>query len=134
MVLYLLMGHSVTYQWYAHAAFLLAFTYCLNNTLVIISAVASPSTKNHLQRTLYLGAATVMVLYLLTGHSMTYQWYMHAVVLLAFTYCLKPPLVFISAMALPSTQNHLQKHSTCVTLVLFIYLVFFILLASKSPV
>ncbi|KAL3244714.1 hypothetical protein MRX96_018527 [Rhipicephalus microplus] len=53
MVLYLLMGHSVTYQWYAHAAFLLAFTYCLNNTLVIISAVPSPSTQNHLQQTLY---------------------------------------------------------------------------------
>ncbi|XP_049276109.1 uncharacterized protein LOC119374098 isoform X1 [Rhipicephalus sanguineus] len=53
MVLYLLMGHSVTYQWYAHAAFLLAFTYCLNNTLIIISAVASPATQNHLQQTLY---------------------------------------------------------------------------------
>ncbi|XP_075737409.1 uncharacterized protein LOC142776990 [Rhipicephalus microplus] len=53
MVLYLLMGHSVTYQWYAHAVFLLAFTYCLNNTLVFISAVASPSTQNHLQQTLY---------------------------------------------------------------------------------
>ncbi|KAL3244802.1 hypothetical protein MRX96_018604 [Rhipicephalus microplus] len=53
MVLYLLMGHSVTYQWYVHAVFLLAFTYCLNNTLVFISAVASPSTQNHLQQTLY---------------------------------------------------------------------------------
>ncbi|KAL3244710.1 hypothetical protein MRX96_018525 [Rhipicephalus microplus] len=53
MVLYLLMGHTVTYKWYAHAAFLLAFTYCLNNMLVIISAVASPTTQNHLQQTLY---------------------------------------------------------------------------------
>ncbi|KAL3244716.1 hypothetical protein MRX96_018529 [Rhipicephalus microplus] len=53
MVLYLLMGHSVTYQWYVHAVFLLAFTYCLNNTLVIITAVASPSTQNHVQQTLY---------------------------------------------------------------------------------
>ncbi|KAL3244712.1 hypothetical protein MRX96_018526 [Rhipicephalus microplus] len=64
MVLYLLMGHSVTYQWYAHAAFLLAFTYCLNNTLVIISAVASPSTKNHLQRTLYTALLGVGLLHL----------------------------------------------------------------------
>lgn len=53
MVLYLLMGQSVTYQWYAHAAFLLAFTYCLNNTLIIISAMASPSTQHHLPLTLY---------------------------------------------------------------------------------
>ncbi|KAH8018719.1 hypothetical protein HPB51_010697 [Rhipicephalus microplus] len=185
MVLYLLMGHSVTYQWYAHAAFLLAFTYCLNNTLVIISAVPSPSTQNHLQQTLYavsdverkaegpigsgvkslrlepspqyittthglltaletyslyhctagllflvgcavfcgvdrgdslrfrnilgLGAVAVMVLYLLMGHTVTYKWYAHAAFLLAFTYCLNNMLVIISAVASPTTQNHLQQ-------------------------
>ncbi|KAL3227666.1 hypothetical protein MRX96_048687 [Rhipicephalus microplus] len=150
MVLYLPMGHSVTYQWYADAAFLLTFTYCLNNTLVIISAVASPSTQNHLQQTFYavrdverkaeepigsgvtaprletspeyittthgiltaletLGAAAVMVLYQLMGHSVTYKWYAHAVFLLAFTYCLNNTLVIISAVASPSTQNHLQQ-------------------------
>ncbi|XP_077497301.1 uncharacterized protein LOC144107934 [Amblyomma americanum] len=51
MVLYLLMGSSIT--WYAHAAFLLAFTYCLNNTLIIISAMASPSTQRNLPLTLF---------------------------------------------------------------------------------
>ncbi|XP_077555715.1 uncharacterized protein LOC144170058 [Haemaphysalis longicornis] len=53
MVLYLLMGHSITYQWYAHAAFLLSFTYCLNNTLIIISGMASPHTQHHLPLTFF---------------------------------------------------------------------------------
>ncbi|KAK8773259.1 hypothetical protein V5799_012209 [Amblyomma americanum] len=53
MVMYLLMSHSITYQWYAHLAFLLAFTYCFNNTLIIISGVASPCTQMHLPETLF---------------------------------------------------------------------------------
>ncbi|KAH6944388.1 hypothetical protein HPB50_002900 [Hyalomma asiaticum] len=186
MVLYLLMGQSVTYQWYAHAAFLLAFTYCLNNTLIIISAMASPSTQSHLQQTLYyslyhctagllflvgcavfygvdrgdglrfrnftgpdgtdagaqeggvadvndvpqhievsvryittaqgtltcleaLGAAAIMVLYLLMAHTITYQWYVRVAFLLAFTYALNNVLIIISGVASPCTQLHLPE-------------------------
>ncbi|XP_049527628.1 uncharacterized protein LOC119451965 isoform X1 [Dermacentor silvarum] len=53
MVLYLLMAQSITYQWYARVAFLFAFTYGLNNVLIIISGVASPCTQLHLPETLF---------------------------------------------------------------------------------
>ncbi|XP_077546839.1 uncharacterized protein LOC144159305 [Haemaphysalis longicornis] len=53
MVLYLLISNTITYQWYAHVAFMLAFTYGLNNVLIILSGVASPSTQLHLPETLF---------------------------------------------------------------------------------
>ncbi|KAH9361341.1 hypothetical protein HPB48_006903 [Haemaphysalis longicornis] len=56
MVLYLLISNTITYQWYAHVAFMLAFTYGLNNVLIILSGVASPSTQLHLPETLFVSA------------------------------------------------------------------------------
>ncbi|CAN7991367.1 unnamed protein product, partial [Ixodes hexagonus] len=53
MVLYLLMSGSVTIQWYAHVTFLVAFTYCLNNLLIIIAGISSPSTQFHLPQTAF---------------------------------------------------------------------------------
>ncbi|KAL3244800.1 hypothetical protein MRX96_018602 [Rhipicephalus microplus] len=57
MVMYLLMGPTITYQWYVRVAFLLAFTYSLNNVLIIISGVASPFTQLYLPETLFVSAA-----------------------------------------------------------------------------
>ncbi|KAL3185252.1 hypothetical protein MRX96_031117 [Rhipicephalus microplus] len=40
-------------EWYAHFSFLAAFTYTLNDLLVMISPVMSPSTLAHLPRTTF---------------------------------------------------------------------------------
>ncbi|EEC18233.1 hypothetical protein IscW_ISCW014437 [Ixodes scapularis] len=53
MVLYLLMSSNVTIQWYAHVTFLVSFTYCLNNLLIIIAGISSPSTQFHLPQTAF---------------------------------------------------------------------------------
>ncbi|XP_049527634.1 uncharacterized protein LOC119451965 isoform X2 [Dermacentor silvarum] len=63
MVLYLLMAQSITYQWYARVAFLFAFTYGLNNVLIIISGVASPCTQLHLPETLFVVLTGVGVIH-----------------------------------------------------------------------
>ncbi|XP_064486235.1 uncharacterized protein LOC135398747 isoform X2 [Ornithodoros turicata] len=53
MLLYLLMASRVTYQWYAHMCFMLAFTYTLNNMLIIIAGMSSPSTQLYLPQTAF---------------------------------------------------------------------------------
>ncbi|KAL1431918.1 hypothetical protein MTO96_014004 [Rhipicephalus appendiculatus] len=63
MVMYLLMVPTITYQWYVRVAFLLAFTYSLNNVLIIISGVASPFTQLYLPETLFVVLTGVGVIH-----------------------------------------------------------------------
>ncbi|XP_075538725.1 uncharacterized protein LOC142573094 [Dermacentor variabilis] len=54
VLLYVLMTrHMTDSEWYAHGIFLVAFTYALNDLLVIISALWSPCTQMHLPRTTF---------------------------------------------------------------------------------
>ncbi|XP_075724120.1 uncharacterized protein LOC142766567 [Rhipicephalus microplus] len=54
VVLYVMMTRYLTdNEWYAHFSFLVAFTCALNDLLVMISCVTSPSTQVHLPRTMF---------------------------------------------------------------------------------
>ncbi|XP_049521877.1 uncharacterized protein LOC125944749 [Dermacentor silvarum] len=54
LLVYVFMTRYMTdSEWYAHGIFLVAFTYALNDLLVIISALSSPSTQMHLPRTTF---------------------------------------------------------------------------------
>ncbi|KAM7298600.1 uncharacterized protein ISCGN_019179 [Ixodes scapularis] len=53
LVLYVLAAGSLIVQWYPHVCFLVAFTYCLNNMLIVIAGISSPSTQFHLPQTTF---------------------------------------------------------------------------------
>ncbi|KAK8768808.1 hypothetical protein V5799_014730 [Amblyomma americanum] len=53
VVLYVLMVRYLTDEWYAHGSFLVAFTYALNDLLIIIASLSSPSTQMHIPRTVF---------------------------------------------------------------------------------